>query len=124
LKAPRRPTDRALPLLRRVRSWTHAAVARLRRVVTQLLGPPLRSPLAAGPEAVFLVVPGPVTTLVPLAGPLTERQALTAPLPRLARGEFQSRAERERLLSLPPLDAQAAATIDWDSLVRDLDRGA
>jgi hypothetical protein len=100
-----------------------------------LLGPPLESPLAAGPEAVFLVVPGPVTTLMPLAGPLVRRHARSsssassvlassssAP-PRPGRGEFKSPAERARLLALPPLDVQAAAAVDWDALVRELDRG-
>lgn len=92
----------------------------LRRLVRAIVGPvPPAPPLAAGPDEVFLVAMGPVTTLVPLR-----------PLPAAATaaesgsGDFGSRAERERLRSLPPIDVRSLATVDWDELARELTRGA
>ena len=94
----------------------------LRRLVRAIVGPvPEPSPLAAGPDEVFLVAMGAVTTLVPLR-PLSATATATAA--ESGSGDFGSRTERERLLSLPPIDVRSLATVDWDELARELTRGA
>lgn len=103
--------------------WQRLA-AWLQRAARCVLGPPARQRRAIGPEEFFLVIPGPVTTLVPLHAPTGSARAEEARATAFPHSDFASRAERDRLLALPPLDAAAATGVDWDELARDLDRGA